>query len=260
MRHVEGSSGLFGKLLAAIGITLVVGGLSVFVRHALTMHAYANLGQHQAQTPFNATEPETAGAAADNQIDWEGLLQQNRDVSAWLRVEGTSIDLPVMAAPAEDPVFYLAHDFWGNPSLEGAPYLDHRCDAHMPHRLVYGHHLTMGGQFSELQRAYLPERFTTLGRCHWTTPVAGESALVPLCSSTTHASDQRIQRFSFDDQVTLNRWLVAIASTSMARSKDWEYLAADAISAITLVTCTSDWSHEDTRTIVTFVEVARQRP
>ena len=260
MRHASGTPELLGTLLGLIGFALTACGLAVFVRHALTMHAYAELGSGVARPSVGASGLDTQATATDGQIDWEELCRQNSDIAAWIRVEGTSIDLPVMTARDGDPAFYLSHDFWGNASLEGTPFLDHRCDAHTPHRLVYGHHLTMGGQFSELQKAYEPERFATLGACHWTTPDAGEKVLAPLCSGTADAWDQGIQRFSFDEQMPLSVWLASVTATSTARSSDWESLLAGAASAITLVTCSSDHSHDDARTTVTFVEVASQPP
>ena len=251
---------VLSTLLRVMGIVLTAGGLAVFARHVLTMRAYAELGSSTTRQSHDAEDLGMDATVIASQIDWEELRRQNSDVVAWIRVEGTSIDLPVMAAPAQDPSFYLAHDFWGNPSLEGTPYLDHRCDAHAPHRLVYGHHLTIGGQFSELQRVYLPERFATLGACHWTTPEAGEKVMVPLCCSTTDAWDQGIQHFSFDERLSLSTWLASVAAPCTARSNDWEDLSARAVSAITLVTCASDQAHDDARTVVTFVEVNRQPP
>lgn len=63
-------------------------------------------------------------------IDWSMLRGRNQDIAAWLRVEGTTIDLPVVNTRKGDPAdFYLRHDFDRNPSFDGCP---------IPGRKVYG--------------------------------------------------------------------------------------------------------------------------
>ena len=63
-------------------------------------------------------------------IDWAMLRSRNQDIAAWLRVEGTAIDLPVVNTRKGDPAdFYLSHDFYRNPSFAGCPYLDARSTA-----------------------------------------------------------------------------------------------------------------------------------
>lgn len=237
-----------------LGIVLIGCGCGVYLRHALTSHAYARL-RDQASAEQSAA-PSVSQDASEEQAcgkDWELLRSQSADVAAWLSVEGTSIDLPVMRTSPTDEDFYLSHDFWGSPSLEGVPFLDVRCQPDDAHRLVYGHHLSMGGQFSELQKAYRQAAFDEIGPCHWSTPANGEEVFAPLCAQTADAWTQGIQRFSFGGQDDLRGWLGSIANASSARATRWKALAASATSAITLVTCTSDGSGGAERTLVTFV-------
>ena len=77
---------------------------------------------------------------------------------AWLYVEDTNIDYPVMQG--EDNFEYLNMDPYGEFSLSGAIFLDYRCEEDLTdaYSLVYGHHMEHGKMFGALDdfkdRAY----------------------------------------------------------------------------------------------------------
>ena len=61
-----------------------------------------------------------AGSAEGGGIDWEALRARNPDISAWVSVEGTPIDYPVVSPREGDPKgFYLNHNFDRNWSFAG---------------------------------------------------------------------------------------------------------------------------------------------
>ena len=101
-------------------------------------------------------------------IDWSMLRGRNQDIAAWLRVEGTAIDLPVVNTRKGDPAdFYLSHDFDRNPSFAGCPYLDARGTAEGAHALVYGHHMGFTGQiFSPIFATYRQAEFDKIGEMY----------------------------------------------------------------------------------------------
>lgn len=72
------------------------------------------------------------------------------DMVAWLTVDGTNIDYPVMQA--EDNVKYLNTDPFGSYSLSGSIYLDCRSspDFSDDYSLIYGHHMEYGKMFGAL--------------------------------------------------------------------------------------------------------------
>lgn len=78
-------------------------------------------------------------------------------MAAWERVEGTPVDLPVVATATEaDGGWLLRHDLRGQESLSGAPFMDRRCGgADARNVVVYGHRMTYSdAMFSCLQGAY----------------------------------------------------------------------------------------------------------
>jgi len=247
-------------ILMAIGSCLVTAGILVGLSHGVTEERYRKLARTTAQA-LPAKDPASIEATKDPTVadsptrNWRQLLEENDEIGAWVCVEGTDIDLPVMTCTHHDGSYYLCHDLWGNYAFEGVPFLDHRCEPQAMHRLVYGHRLSMGGQFSELQKAYEQEVFSTLGTCHWHLPDGSATALRPAFSLSVDMWFEDIQRFDFSSVDDLRAWLKELYGQATARSDDCESLISQAASALTLVTCSSDYGHREWRTLVVFVEV-----
>lgn len=72
------------------------------------------------------------------------------DVVAWLTVDDTNIDYPVMQG--YDNIEYLNKDPFGKYSIAGSLFLDARnsSDFSDPYSLIYGHHMEYGKMFGAL--------------------------------------------------------------------------------------------------------------
>ena len=77
------------------------------------------------------------------------LYELNPDFFGWITIEDTRIDYPVMYN-ARNPLAYLGHDFYGQFSYAGVPFLDSDCDPNGDYYLVYGHRMNDGAMFSDL--------------------------------------------------------------------------------------------------------------
>ncbi len=76
----------------------------------------------------------------------------NAEVCAWLTVDDTNIDYPVLRA--DDNTKYLNQDIYGDYSLGGSIFLDYRCskDFSDQYSLIYGHHMAGGMMFGDLEK------------------------------------------------------------------------------------------------------------
>lgn len=84
----------------------------------------------------------------DNGID--ELVAQNPDCVAWVRIENTKIDYPIMQTK-EKPEYYLRRNFNKEYSYIGTPFLDAACDMETsPNLIVYGHNMRDGTMFADL--------------------------------------------------------------------------------------------------------------
>lgn len=80
----------------------------------------------------------------------EDLMKINPDVRAWLTIDDTHIDYPVVQGI--DNWEYLNRDVMGEFSLAGAIFLDsaNTQDFTDPYNMIYGHHVEGGAMFSDV--------------------------------------------------------------------------------------------------------------
>lgn len=85
------------------------------------------------------------------QKDFEDLHQINPDIFAWLSIEGTEISYPVVKHPTDDG-WYLTHTVEGARGYPGSifAYGYTAEDLSQFNTILYGHELTFGGMFSDL--------------------------------------------------------------------------------------------------------------
>lgn len=74
----------------------------------------------------------------------------NSDVCAWLTLDNTNIDYPVLHSA--DNIHYLNTDIYGKYSLGGSIFLDYRNSADFTdnYSLLYGHHMDGGAMFGDI--------------------------------------------------------------------------------------------------------------
>lgn len=198
---------------------------------------------------------EEADVQAGTGIDWDALLAQNPDTAAWLAVEGTGIDYPVVKpGPNKAGDWYLHHDFQGRKSPMGCPYLDPRSEADGRHALVYGHHLGLSGQmFSSVYDTYRQERFERVGAARWSTPAGGTLKLRPAMAMSVDKGYAPIQEFGFETVDELRTWLRRLSDDAQASAPELDALVGRARRVLTLVTCSSPIGGQRARTLLVFV-------
>ena len=93
-------------------------------------------------------------ADGENGASFEELLAINSDVKAWLTLDNTAIDYPVVQG--ENNFSYINTDVYGDFALAGSIFLDSDCDGsfHDPYSLLYGHHMENSKMFGDLQREH----------------------------------------------------------------------------------------------------------
>lgn len=94
----------------------------------------------------------------DDSASFADLLAINSDVCAWLTLDHTNIDYPVLQG--EDNLTYINMDVYGDFALAGSIYLDSRNDQTFNdmYSLVYGHHMAEDQMFGDLD-LYMDKEF-----------------------------------------------------------------------------------------------------
>ena len=236
--------------LITVGLSTAALGTAAIARDGTVAASYRELARQVTTVSDAARE---TGEAEEQSVNWDALLAQNESACAWLRVDGTTVDVPVVAASADDPEGWLYTDLWGQPSDTGTPYLDHRCSPAGNVAVVYGHRTAYESYlFHDVSPLFEQGELDAVGDATWLTP-KDAATFRPLCATSVYRGDARWQRFSFPDADDLRAWLTWACGEASAVREDAPELAATAERALVLVTCNGRAFYPDTRTVALFV-------
>lgn len=89
-------------------------------------------------------------------IDFEKVKEENRDIYAWIKILGLSVDYPVLRKPGDDD-YYLRRNLRGKYSVAGCLYTQAKYngdDFSDRVTIIYGHNMTDGSMFGMLEDTY----------------------------------------------------------------------------------------------------------
>ena len=163
MKTVSSTPALSLAAKAARGADRILTLLTYFVLSLVIVYAsyamwdnYQILNGARADQSLLKFKPQLS--ASGGGMTFAEILGVNRDVRAWLTVEGAGIDYPIVQG--KDNSEYLNKDVFGNFSLSGSLFLDERNagDFTDSYSLIYGHHMDANAMFGGLDH-FLEETF-----------------------------------------------------------------------------------------------------
>ena len=87
----------------------------------------------------------------ENNINMNKLYEQNEDIVAWIKIDNSNINYPIMQT-IKNPNYYLRKNFYKEYSYYGTPYLSEQCNINSNDNLIiYGHHIKGFKMFGELE-------------------------------------------------------------------------------------------------------------
>lgn len=144
--------------LVVILLLITAGGYSAFALWD-NERVYAEAGDVQADMiRLKPQVEDTQDEGGEPAADFSQLQAVNPDVCAWITMDNTQIDYPVLQG--ENNMDYLNTDVYGDFSLAGSIFLDSRNarDYSDPFSLLYGHHMADHKMFGDLD-LYKDETF-----------------------------------------------------------------------------------------------------
>ncbi len=84
--------------------------------------------------------------------EYKNLLNKNKKLIGWLKIDDTNIDYPVMQT--DDNQYYLEHNLNQEYDKNGSIFMDKDCDVLKPSTnfILYGHHMRSGQMFGKLDK------------------------------------------------------------------------------------------------------------
>ena len=132
-------------------------------------------------------------------IDWEYLKSINKDIIAWIEIENTKIDYPILK---DKDVYYLKHTFDKKYNSNGSIFTTNSYPFEDKETIVYGHNMKNGSMFSDLGK-YLNKDFLT---SHFNfkiyTPTCNyEARIFSVYSIGVETESNNIKSLNFEDRI-----------------------------------------------------------
>jgi sortase B len=173
------------------------------------------------------------------------LQKINPDVCAWLTVDGTNIDYPVVQG--EDNLEYVNRDVYGEYSLSGSVFLDYRNERDFSDffSLVYAHHMEGNVMFGEITNFLEKDYFDkhTSGTLYLPD---GTYQIEWFCCISTNSFDNKIYRPKKANDETFANKVLSYLKQSAIQYRELGVTTSDKI--IGLSTC--DSTSTDGRTVL----------
>ena len=140
--------GLNGLVSLLVGLCLAVCG--AYAAYALWDNRQVYAAAEDVQAAMQKLKPQVSEDTQEAGPSFDQLLAVNPDVCAWLTVDNTHIDYPVLRG--EDNLTYINTDVYGEFALAGSIFMDSRNDPNFAdlYTLLYGHHMEGGRMFGDL--------------------------------------------------------------------------------------------------------------
>ena len=191
---------------------------------------------------FTSSQPYTLGELVLDdemspiEVDFDGLLDRNPDVTAWLYCPDTPISYVVVQA--SDNEFYLQKDIDGNYSSYGTLFVEHLCqkDFSSTNTIIYGHHMNDGKMFASLVNYAKQDYYNQHPVFYLNTP--GINYRVELFSGYVTDMNSDSYQIGFSNVEDNQEWLDSIISQSAFEST---VAVKPGDKILTLSTCTYEY-------------------
>ncbi|MEE3428990.1 MAG: class B sortase [Ruminococcus sp.] len=174
---------------------------------------------------YNANDQSVLKYKPHGKEDASMLQNLSKDAVAWLTVDGTNIDYPVMQGKTNSE--YLNKNPYGDYSLSGSIFLDSRCDGKFKdaYSLLYGHHMDYGSMFGALDEFIKPKYFYTHRTGKLITTDGDEYSITFFAAAKAPADEDIV----FDPPHTTNKKLLKYLKSKAAvfeKPRDSEHFIA----------------------------------
>lgn len=193
-------------------------------------------------------------AAEEEGPGFEELLAVNPNVRAWLTMDNTNIDYPILQG--ESNLSYINKDVYGDFALSGSIFLDslNSPDFSDPYNLLYGHHMDGGRMFGDLDK-YKDEKFFNENPAGTLLLPDRSYELEVFAVLVQNAGERRLFMPLSWNEYSRNSMLDYVAENALfLREKVVEDIKEEELGVISLSTCSGEFT--DARTVV----LAAMRP
>ena len=173
-------------------------------------------------------------------VDFKSLKNKNPDVVAWLKVNGTDIDFPVVKGTNND--FYLTHNLNKEYNKAGWIFMDYKnkLDGSDLNTVIYGHNMKNNLMFGTLKNVLEKQWYENKENRFITFITENESAKYEIFSIYEIEEEEYSIKINFKNDEQYLKWLNELKNRSI-ENYNVDLSVNDRI--LTLSTCTNDRYH-----------------
>ncbi len=179
------------------------------------------------------------------------MQQENSDVKAWIQIEGTNINYPLLQANDND--YYLTHNYKKQYASSGSIFINNNCNIKNQNSnvIIYGHYMKNGTMFADLWKYEKKDFYQKHPIVKITTDEseAEYEIIVAFKSRVFYQDEKNVFRFykyyNFENEEQYNEY---INNCKKIQFYDTEKQAQFGEQLITLVTC--EYSQQNGRMVV----------
>ena len=132
-------------------------------------------------------------------IDWEYLKSINKDIIAWIEIENTKIDYPILK---DKDGYYLKHTFDKKYNSNGSIFTTNSYPFEDKETIVYGHNMKNGSMFSDLGKYLNKDFLNSHFNFNIYTPTCNyEARIFSVYSIGVETESNNIKSLNFEDRI-----------------------------------------------------------
>lgn len=143
-------------VIASFLVFVAALGLLLYNMVFLSMRSAAINGEIQRIAHGITEDGEVKKPKKDDTIDWAALKKINSEIVAWIQLNDTHIDYPVLYHKGDDRTYqyYLSHNYKREYDSFGSVFLDYRCTKGIDSKniVMHAHHIQDGSMFGDLMK------------------------------------------------------------------------------------------------------------
>lgn len=174
------------------------------------------------------------------EINFEGMKNKNSDTVAWLKVENTNIEFPIVQTTNNS--YYLTYNFNKEYNIAGWPFLDYKnkLDGTDKNIVIYGHNMLDGSMFGTLEKVLTPEWYESEENKFVTFITESEYGIYEVFS----VYKIQVEDYYIKTKFSENEFSNFIQTLTNRSIKDFEVNVPESGTILTLSTCASNNSKQ----------------
>lgn len=140
---------IIAVVAAVVAVLCVAAGIYQYQKEKNAGAEYDKVREEAEKEP--SATPKAEKDPVEIPIDFATLQKQNPDVYAWIKIENTNIDYPILQKEGDNG-YYLTHTMENKESPEGSIFTEdyNSTDFEDPNTVIYGHDMKNGSMFQNL--------------------------------------------------------------------------------------------------------------